>query len=265
MNELSIEEIKRSALETLIQFRDFCDNNHLKYYLAFGTLLGAIRHKGFIPWDDDIDVLMPRKDYEYLINNFNKSAKDSRRLICKEFNHKYYLQFAKIIDTRTIMIEENENYKIGIWIDIFPMDTLPNNKKIKRKINHLNFLYKYSSMKIRKGRAFYKNWYITLLKLFYPSNMTLYKKKMNLIESCMNQKDDGNYYLAYQYFKEYGLPYLSKDLFQEGTIVEFEKEKFNAPKEYDTFLRLCYGDYMVLPSENDRVSNHKYICYWKEK
>ena len=127
MKSLTLKEIQKIEFEILKEFAQFCAKHNLKYYLAGGTLLGAIRHKGFIPWDDDIDVCMPRKDYMYFINNFDEW---NRKLKVK-CNYKSNIDapFAKIVNLDTIIYSKyaNNNIDTNICIDIFPVDGLPEN------------------------------------------------------------------------------------------------------------------------------------------
>ena len=123
--ELSVEEVKERELELLKTLHEFCDKNGLRYYLAYGSLIGAIRHKGFIPWDDDIDVLMPYEDYCKLIQLFNGNSGSQYQLISREINKEYYLPYGKLVDTGTVMKEElNVSLEIGIYLDIFPFYNL---------------------------------------------------------------------------------------------------------------------------------------------
>ena len=120
---LSMDEIKSVELEILKYVHDFCEKNDIKYFINYGTLIGAVRHKGFIPWDDDIDICMFRKDYEKFIELFSKDD-GKYKILSLESSDKYYNNFIKVIDSKT-KIEDERNYKTydsGIFIDIFPMD-----------------------------------------------------------------------------------------------------------------------------------------------
>ena len=121
--ELSLEEKKKILVSILSEVHNFCDENNLKYFLPGGTLIGAVRHKGFIPWDDDIDIYMPRNDYEKFLCEFNKESERYQVISLKTDG--YYLPFGKVIDTKTVLIENvDSDYKMGIYLDIFPLDNL---------------------------------------------------------------------------------------------------------------------------------------------
>ena len=132
VNEHDRNMIKKTQIEILLFFKHFCDENKLTFYLYGGTLLGAVRHKGYIPWDDDIDVCMPRKDYDIFLKKFPKTN-------CTYFieNHstdkKYFLHFSKLMKKDTIYLEyttQSVGYKSSIFIDIFPINGYPKNKLI---------------------------------------------------------------------------------------------------------------------------------------
>lgn len=142
-----MEELKSIQLGILKDVHDYCSSTNITYWLAYGTLLGAIRHNGYIPWDDDIDIAMPREHYEKFIQSYKK--KNTVVYSCSN-NKKYILHFAKVYDTRTILKEyANMNIETGVYIDIFPIDNVPDFKKqqdqLCRKISfyrHVLFLKK---------------------------------------------------------------------------------------------------------------------------
>ncbi len=139
MDILSLEEIKSFSLDILVFFDKYCSDNNLRYYLAFGTLLGAVRHRGFIPWDDDIDVYVPRPDYDRVIEQFKDP--DGRYAAVSCFNDASYLYpFAKIVDRKIkSMTESGEIGANGLGIDLFPLDGLPSDmdetERLFRRMN----------------------------------------------------------------------------------------------------------------------------------
>ena len=134
---INLEELKKIQFDILKKVAAFCEKNKIKYYLGYGTLLGAVRHKGYIPWDDDIDIIMPRPDYLRFIEIFNKSTPSPELKVLSHYidkNHPY--PFIKLINTKTKQVSHSSiKYDMGVCIDIFPLDGLP------KSIHKSNFLY----------------------------------------------------------------------------------------------------------------------------
>lgn len=135
--DISVEELKMIQLKILDSIDDFCKKNGIQYFLFSGTLIGAVRHKGYIPWDDDVDICMKRKDYDRFFSEFNQQRRDTLKAISAEIEKNYYLASGKVIDTATVIEEENNcAMPIGVYVDIFPMDNLPADDKKLEKLNH---------------------------------------------------------------------------------------------------------------------------------
>lgn len=269
MNEkIDPKDIKKIQLESLVILKEFCNKHHLKYYLGFGTLIGAIRHKGYIPWDDDIDVIMPREDYNFLVHTFNLECDKDHKLISKEIDNKFYLNIAKIINTKTVAVEHNQTYEIGIWIDIFPMEPVPKNifKRLHLILNvkWINYLLDNISIKVRKGRKWYKNLYVRFFHLFRPFKNHLEKKRNKLINPSKKIKYKDRFVFLYRRYGRYVLEF-DKNVFEPSKEMEFENNIYRVPNNSDYFLSYLYGDYMKLPDEVEQVSHHSYTCYWKEE
>ena len=142
---IDIDEQKKIQLEMLKEIRDICDEAGLMYFLGGGTLLGAVRHKGYIPWDDDIDLMMPREDYNKLLKIFNEKCNGKSKLLYYGNLKEYYYPYAKVVNTETRLVElDCRNLdEMGVFIDIFPIDFLPeDDKKIKKIFNKFKFLYR---------------------------------------------------------------------------------------------------------------------------
>ncbi|MBQ8445584.1 MAG: LicD family protein, partial [Opitutales bacterium] len=129
MREITHEELKQIQLGILDKVHEFCEKNGITYFLSSGTLIGAVRHKGYIPWDDDLDLYMPRADYDKFIKLFSANSPENTKLLSLETDKKYQYPFAKVIDDRTEMVETavGESFKIGVYIDVFPVDSVPDN------------------------------------------------------------------------------------------------------------------------------------------
>ena len=133
--KLNSDEVKKIELQLLLKFDELCKKHDLQYSLCGGTLLGAIRHKGFIPWDDDIDVMMPRDDFEKLLKLEKTQASDQVEKLVSWKSGKSIYPFIKMINTKTVLKEKylDKEYTTGVWIDIFPIDGMPEDQKIVDK------------------------------------------------------------------------------------------------------------------------------------
>ncbi|ARD94865.1 LicD family protein [Lactococcus lactis] len=260
-----LRKLQLIDIEILRNVVAILDKNNLQYYMIAGTLLGAVRHHGFIPWDDDIDIAMPRKDYEqFLAKNSNELPNN---LHVKNFrndsNFKYYI--TRIVDDRYKVIElRNRNSKesiTNISIDIFPIDGVPNNK-IKRNIYYLHVLFyralisliqKDNIDRMRKRNFLEK--LLILLGTHIPLNKVLdaHKIQYKIDKLLKKQKDDSIY--AGSIMGAYRVKEIvPREYFGEGRLYEFEGHMFRGPSDYDAYLKHMYGDYMKLPSREQRES-----------
>ena len=144
-----IQELRNIQMGILDRVHQFCEAHGLRYFLSSGTLIGAVRHKGYIPWDDDIDIYMPRQDYEQFLQTFS-DAEGIYRAINPATEPHYYYTFAKVVDQRTRMVEkETEGYEIGVYMDIFPVDYVTDNLSRRERVFRLKkLLYKIRRCKI---------------------------------------------------------------------------------------------------------------------
>lgn len=263
MKKISIEEAKKIQLEILTYINSFCKKNNIKYFINYGTLLGAVRHEGFIPWDDDIDISMPRKDYIKFIELF-KHNNSKYKLLSLETNEKYYNNFIKIFDSSTKIID-NRNYKTyesGIFIDIFPMDTFNNIQVINKCYNLESFkLLSFSKRKNinyqdSKIKDFIRNIFWLLLK---PVSPRFFAKK---IEKSIKQYYSHNgQYIAFIPSKLKEKEVFKADLFKDFIELPFENLLLPAPKEYHKILIQYYGDYLKLPPKEQQFNVHEYTAY----
>ena len=267
MKLITTEESKQIQIEILQSIHNFCEENDLTYYLWFGTLLGAVRHKGFIPWDDDIDILMPRKDFEVFREKY--ASEHAKLVDCKKCKD-YYLHIAKVTDTRTVLKENvKTDFPIGVYVDVFVLDELSSNEKknkraikklkLRRNIIMLNVLPNSSK---RKG---IRKLFHSVLSVFTPLiNMNKTARKIDKIaQSLTDHKGSSSGILMHVSSKGMEKKY-DNALFKERILEKFEDNQFWIPREYDTILRKIYGDYMQLPPESQRVSRHEYEQYWTD-
>lgn len=265
MKELTLRELKEIELEILNAFDAFCKKNKLKYGLAYGTLLGAIRYKGFIPWDDDVDVLMPREDY----NRFLKTYKDSDRfhLFAYERDHETLFPFAKLCDMTTVKIEHGfySGVKLGVDIDIFPLDHFDNDlKKAKREVKKINkYMFYLASSKAKKNIS------SNILKRFLKGIIIFYCKIRGskyyvnkIIKSTIKVEQKKSQYMGTKSWCVYGEKNIvPSSAFYEFINVEFEGYQFPAPTGYDTYLTCLYGDYLPEPPKEKQKTHHNFTAY----
>ena len=258
----SLAHLQKLELEILIEFDKFCQNNNLKYYLAEGTLLGAVRHKGFIPWDDDIDVMMPREDYEKFLKLAIKKFNKNYKIQCIQTEPKYWVIASKIRMLKDTGYVQNDVLKMtdnaGVYIDIFPLDYLPEiySKEIAFNFKMIRLLRR--MLWLKTGFSKKKNLRNKILKFF--ANFISVEKYHELIKKRMTKYNNR----SHKYIVNYGSYYpLSKliipaHVYGEGKYLDFENYKFLVPNDYDYILTNVYGDYMQLPPENKRKHKHTF-------
>lgn len=264
------EELKRIELNLLVDVDRICKENGFRYSLGGGTLLGAVRHKGFIPWDDDIDIMMPRPDYDafisYCLNN------DVRFGICSYETDKSFTDLsAKIYDKNTIIEDENISdfeKQIGVSIDVFPIDGLADTYDDAKKAFHKTD-FKRSLLVAAAWKHFFRSkthtWYYEPIRFafFLMSRFINKQKSFEKILKTYSQKsfDECKYVAAVggSYREKEILPI---ELYKESVELEFEDKKFNAISGYREYLQSIYGDYMQLPPEEKRVAHHTFKAYY---
>ena len=264
MKEIKLENLKQIQLEILIRVHDFCTSNGINYSLSSGSLIGAVRHKGYIPWDDDIDIYMLRPDFE----RFEKEFSDPYlRIMSPNADAKCIYPYGKVYDSRTVLIENVDNSMdcMGVNIDVFVIDSVPDNIRERnhlfRKNKILDDIIRFKTIRFRKGRSFLKNVSLFFGKLFfYPVSLKrIITTKYNLCIPYNPYSKDICNVMAGNGIKAC-IPINYMDNFVN---IEFEGKTFRCMKEYDKYLRLNYGDYMQLPPVEKRVSTHNFKAYWK--
>ena len=252
----TVSKLKNIEIDILKEFTLVCDKLELKYYIIAGTLIGAIRHDGFIPWDDDIDVAMPREDYEKFILQGQDLLPSHLFIQTNKTDPEFAFNYAKIRNSNTTFMEEgNRNCRInsGVFIDIFVLDDFPKSSFRRKYIMIKDKVYLTAI-----GRVFYRKNISRGLKLRQAITKMLFKSPYD----ALNRREK---YISS--FKKSGIVhnfssiYCEKEIvpwqwYGEGVLVDFEGLKVNAPTEYDLLLRHIYGDYMKLPPEEKRVSHH---------
>ena len=260
---LTPEENKAILVEILDVIDAFCRQNGIKYSLTGGTLLGAIRHKGFIPWDDDLDLTMPRPDYD----RFRKTFKaDGYTLADLSLRNDCVEAFVKVCKDGTVQVDKNFGRELwGVNVDVFPLDGAPSEglaehyaamDTLRQKAFQICPYYK----SVKKGRFALKVKYaLKRLRYFYPGSFMSLKKK--LVENQKAIPYETASVVGPYYWVEKTRAFLPKPVFDELGTVTFEGKEYLSVKDYDTLLKALFGDYMQLPPVEKRVSHHAYDSY----
>jgi len=242
--QLNSNQIKKALLDVLIDFRNICNQNGLIYWIGFGTLLGAVRHKGFIPWDDDIDVLMPLNDYNKFLKIIERN--DNYSIISSENTKDYSYEFSRFIknDDKHIVKLNAFAHKStsGIFIDVFPLRGLPEDEYEQEEY--------IKELKI----AFERQWGSMYSETEFLKNKKIVSELMSRYNPYTSSKVSS---LSTSFER------LPKEIFEETIYLKFENEVFAAPKGYDEFLKIRYGNYMQLPPERNRKNTHSIKVYEK--
>jgi len=266
---VSKSKSKELQLGMLEYFRDFCRTHKLRYYLSYGTLLGAARHKGYIPWDDDIDLMMPREDYLKFIELFCLEEHGSFELLSIQNNKLYFAPFAKIINNQTIMFQEYEQVEkveIGVYVDIFPLDGLPlgekESNKVFKKMKNWDYAYKLSIRKITAKSSNSFKWVVkTLLSIPFRLLGSYFVIKRYESLAMANGYDNGEE-VACLVSGEGSSERIRRDHIEGTAELEFEGNHYPVPSRWDIYLENIYGDYMKLPPEDERKP-HSNTVFWR--
>lgn len=266
--DISSEELRQwqlKLLEILVYFKEFCEEHNLTFYLSYGTMLGAVRHKGFIPWDDDIDVSMPREDYDKLYNLWELYADKSKFTCCKttKGNCIYFPMTLIRHNNTTCIYEHSKNHDIcqGLKIDVEFLDGVPDNQFLRQKQKFFARIYAlFSTQRVpnavtRSGRSIIRLIAKTLLSIFHSPEIRdriwMYAEKQIKKYNFSDSK----------YIRHLGMELYKKEWFSTIIYMNFEGHQMPVPVGYDEILRAAYGDYMQLPSPGNRKPITKVVFY----
>lgn len=261
MNE-KIRQLQLIQLEMLIEIDKVCKKYNIKYSLYAGTMLGAVRHKGFIPWDDDLDICMTREEYDKFLTVWNWDNHEGYILQNKENEPRFTQSFTKIRKEHTTFIQaewEKERYHTGVFVDIFPIDRIPNGKA-----NRLLFSWRCLKYQLYTREFVPPNANI-IIRLFaklildLSNSETRKLRRRKLLEKITKNNNCRCNRISIE-TKESLKQICPIDLFEEYTLLEFEGMMFMSVKKWDEWLEILYGDYMELPPlENRRWAHHPII------
>lgn len=262
MKQISLEESKKIQCDILKNIDTFCRKNGINYSLCYGTLIGAIRHKGFIPWDDDIDIMMPRKDYDLFINKYKD---EYYNLLSHHTNKNWPFLYSSIEDPNTITYYGEHKSVRGVWVTIIPVENI-RNENISKMVSFLNF---YEKKIIRLKHSYWTpntNILYNLAKAIcrllllpvpcssfikYVENKLKYNQSTGVL-GCPSVWMIDNRIITYQ-----------ENIFSSFIDVEFEGMKCMSLSGYHEYLQIEYGDYMTPPPIEEQVPKHGFTAYWK--
>lgn len=256
MKKLTTKEIQELQFNMLMEITQFCDKNKIRYFLGCGTLCGSIVRGGFFPWDDDIDILMPRDDYERFISKFDTIR--LKVLTCE--NKDYYYPYAKVIDTGTIAYECKQDIPgYGVFVDVFPLDGVPNNIYLwlLKPLKYL-MMSKWGCY-LDNRNIFVKIVYklVSIITKPFPNNY--FAKILNRICRKYSMKKYSKCGVIVHYRKKNEI--VDSEIFNSRIRVLFENYEFYAPRLYDKYLKMLYGDYY----EDTGHDNHSHFRAYLKK
>ncbi|MDR1628282.1 MAG: LicD family protein [Oscillospiraceae bacterium] len=266
-----LRQLQLKSLGIFIYFKEFCEKHNLMFYFCGGCCIGAVRHKGFIPWDDDIDVFMPRRDYEKLYSLWQENGDNSRYSLLRNTEEKFAGSiFTTIVDNNTTLIKpDTKDLDIpqGVSIDVFPLDGAPGGKLARSMQLFWSLIHGlYSAQIVPRNYGKLVKLVGKILLGAVPDKKTRYKiskfaesqMSKHKIENCENITElcAGPKYMRNQY---------PKIIFSSSIYEEFEGMKMPIPIGYDRYLKIAFGDYMAVPPKEKQISHHDVVFMDLEK
>lgn len=265
-HELCLQDIQKKSLAILSHIHDICEKNGIKYVLAYGTLIGAVRHKGFIPWDDDIDIFIAREDYWRFKDLILKD--NQYYFLDMDSTQDYYYMIARVCDKNTRLIQNNQKQtaQMGCFIDVYPLDNATSNrffaiifKCIFKELSNVMIAYSYLNP---NDQLRVEHWY-NIRRIAYRFFLQRIDRRffVELYEKLYLwlQKRDNSLYINGWDWKIDDV--YSSNIINERVLMVFEGKEFYVPKDYDEVLKKYYGDYMQLPPVNEQRPHHDYVVY----
>lgn len=274
MKKMTWQEVHQVGLDILKDIHEFCVENDIKYSLSGGSLLGAIRHNGFIPWDDDIDIQMPRPEYEKFIHSYR--SKNGYRVLSRELDgcDDLRIAFARVCDFERTFVDMGvgpwKEGEIGVWIDVFPIDGAPSDEEIAKK--RIDKMYRYYrllllsagkySIDFKSAKNFRMKIRLAIKKLlarFVPDGLADKYIKMSQEYSFDQSLYIANYSTMHYKYREWQ----PKESMANFVLHKFEDSEFYIMAGYDISLSHLYGDYMKLPPKEKQIPSDIYTYYWR--
>lgn len=262
MKKIELNEIQKIEMEIINDIDKVCRENKLRYTLIGGSLIGAVRHNGFIPWDDDIDIAMLREDYNKFVKIYDKNKNKQFSIFESSLNDEYYYPFIKVSDNRTYLKEKN--YKkienMGVSLDVFPIDSI-SSKFSKRKLNKISFYRKGLSKCFSEQKKVTSNIIKRMIKqIVFSKDYKYYLGKIEKLSQIDNEKECTLAGVLVNGTGEKDI--FPKNIFNYYVDLQFENLKLMAIKDYEIFLRHRFGDYMKMPPKEQQIP-HTNDVYWK--
>lgn len=257
-------ELQRVEFEILKEFVAICDKLDLKYYLVCGSALGAAKYNGFIPWDDDIDVALPRKDYEIFCEKAQSMLPEHLFLQNYRTDRYYPMIYSKIRNSNTTFIEKScagSNINHGIFIDVFPLDGYPEDIRLQKTVEKEKHRYNMIRLCCLDVRRTWKTAILVSIQKLCGVHKNP-KRFVERLENCIKQYSPEESAVWCNHGNWQGrLEYADRDQYGDGSWAEFEGLQVRIPEKFDEYLTQKYGDWRSDPPEDEKSGHHyNYIC-----